>query len=160
MTTTPSSAATGLMGNLAGGAMIGSLASKLQKGGEGLLAAGMKNIKNIITTKKDLEVCKIMDSLMEQKPGGATDNYLYLDPKTGPLGGEAARMRAPFRRAITFVVGGGNYVEAQSLSEWAAPAQKSVIYGSTDIVSPTQFIDELSILGQEQSGGGFGGDLR
>lgn len=34
-------------------------------------------------------------------------------------GADAPRIRAPFKRAIAFVVGGGNYVEYQGLQDWA-----------------------------------------
>mmetsp|Transcript_99506 Transcript_99506/g.310719 ORF Transcript_99506/g.310719 Transcript_99506/m.310719 type:complete len:646 (+) Transcript_99506:124-2061(+) len=145
--------------SLVGGAFRG-LADSLRQGGEGLLAAGMSNIRNIVASKKELVACQILDSLMEQKPSQVTDSYLYLDPKAPPVapGAEAPRIRAPFRRAITFMVGGGNYAEMQSLQEWAQAHGRQVVYGSTDLVSPAQFVDELCHLGQAQCGGGA--DLR
>jgi len=150
------SALAGAFGGLAGG-----LADRFMATGEGLLAAGMSGIKNIVASKKELVICQIMESLMDQKQGGMTDNYLYLDPKAPSMGrgAEVPRIRAPFRKALVFVVGGGNYVELQSLQEWAQTSGRQVIYGSTDMVSPVQFVDELSHLGQQQSGGqgGYGG---
>merc|ERR1712228_702466 len=126
-----------------------------QATGKGLLAAGMSNLKNILPSKKELLLCKILDGLMEQKTTGITENYLYLDPRAPATpGGEAPRIRAPFRRALTFVIGGGNYAELQSLQEWASEHGRHVVYGSTDIVSPTQFVEELCHLGQAQGGGG------
>merc|ERR1712061_737191 len=118
--------------------------------GTGLLEGAMSQFKNIIPSEKELVVCKILDGLMEQKVGGITENYLYLDPKAPPAGpgGEAPRIRAPFRKAITFVVGGGNYAELQSLQEWASKNGKQMTYGSTDIVSPAQFVTQLGNLGQ------------
>jgi len=98
----------------------------------------------------------IPESLMEQKPGGGTDNYMYLDPKAAP-GSEAPRIRTPFRRGIVFMVGGGNYAEMQSVSEWAQSHGRQVTYGATDLVSPTQFVDELCLLGRPNGGGS---DLR
>mmetsp|Transcript_6682 Transcript_6682/g.17027 ORF Transcript_6682/g.17027 Transcript_6682/m.17027 type:complete len:642 (-) Transcript_6682:41-1966(-) len=142
---------------------IGGLAEKMRASGETFLAAGLSNIKNIVASKKELVICQILDSLMEQKPSPSTENYLYLDPKAPPaVGGEVPRVRAPFRRAVTFVVGGGNYAEMQSVQEWAQANGRQVTYGSTDMVSPAQFVDELDALGRAQGGGGGGGaeDLR
>merc|ERR1711957_940754 len=96
-------------------------------------------------------ICQILEGLMEQRPGGITENYLYLDPKAPP-GSEAPRMRAPFRKAVAFVVGGGNYAEMQAAQEWAQAKGRNVTYGSTDMVSPAQFVDELTHLGKAQSG--------
>mmetsp|Transcript_93178 Transcript_93178/g.290505 ORF Transcript_93178/g.290505 Transcript_93178/m.290505 type:complete len:645 (+) Transcript_93178:124-2058(+) len=142
------------------GGAFGGLADRLRQGGQTLLDAGLTNIKNILPSKKDLVVCKVMESLMEQKASPDTDNFIYLDPKAAiAAGGEAPRIRSPFRRAFTFVVGGGNYAEMQSLQEWAQERQRQVMYGSTDLVTPAQFIDELSHLGTAQGGGG-GVDLR
>jgi len=151
----------GSSGSSLGGA-FGGLADRLRQGGEGLLAAGMSNIKNILPSKKELIICQILESLMEQKVAPATENYLYLDPKAASpaLGSEAPRIRAPFRRAFAFVIGGGNYAEMQSLQEWAQAHGRQVFYGSTDLVSPAQFVDELCHLGQAQGAGGGSLDLR
>lgn len=150
------STSSGLSSMLGGG--LGSMLAT----GEGLLAAGMSGIKNIVASKKELLICQIMEALMDQKQGGVTDNYLYLDPKAPRMPGqEVPRIRAPFRRAFTFVVGGGNYMELQSLQDWANASGRQVAYGATDMVSPVQFVDELSRLGaaQRQSAGGGMPDL-
>ncbi len=55
---------------------------------------------------------------------------------------------------ISFVVGGGSYVEQQNLAEWGASAKISTYYGSTDMVSASDFANELHGLA-EQGGGGF-----
>merc|ERR1712190_408906 len=145
------SSAASLMGNF----------GKALGGGMGLLEGAVSQFKNILPSKKDLVVCQILDGLMDHKPTGGTENYLYLDPKapaTAP-GGEAPRIRAPFRKAFTFVIGGGNYAEMQSLQEWATEHGRQVVYGSTDIVSPNQFLDALCHLGQAQCSGDNGYDL-
>jgi len=135
-------------GTLAGA--FGGLADRFKATGDALLAAGMSGIKNIVASKKELATCQIVEALMEQKPGTAADNFLYLDPKApaGARGADVPRIRAPFRRAVTFVVGGGNYVEHQELQDWATSSGRQVLYGATDLVSPSQFADELSLLGQ------------
>lgn len=49
-----------------------------------------------------------------------------------------------------FMVGGGNYLEAESLAAWAARAQppKSVIYGATELLTGEQFARQLAELGR------------
>jgi len=150
--TAPSGAAS-LMGSA-----LSRMASAAASKGEGLLQAGMANVRNVLASKKTLVICQILDGLMEQKGASLVENYLYLDPKAQPSNGDAPRMRAPFRKAIAFVVGGGNYAEMQSVQEWAQERGRQVVYGATDLVSPTQFVDELSHLGQAHGGGGA--DLR
>jgi len=145
-----SSGASALLGSAFGG-----LADRLQATGQSVLAAGMSNLKNILPSKKELVICKILEALMDLKATGVTENYLYLDPKAQPSapGADVPRVRAPFRRALAFVVGGGNYAEMQSVHEWAQANGRHVTYGSTDLVTPAQFVDELSNLGQAQCGG-------
>lgn len=145
----------GPSGSTGASALFGSLAATIEATGKGLLAAGVSNLKSIMPSKKELLICKILEGLMEQKTTGITENYRYLDPKAQPStpGAEVPRIRAPFRRALAFVVGGGNYAEMQSVQEWAQTNGRHVTYGSTDLVSPAQFVGELSKLGQAQSGG-------
>lgn len=135
------SSGAGLMGSL------GRLASTAASASEGMLAAGMKGVKNIVASDKETPVVQIMDGLMEQKPTGITENYLYLDPRA-QAGGEVPRIRAPFRRGIAFVIGGGSYTEMQSLQEWGQKRGRQVGYGSTDMVSPSQFVEELAGFGK------------
>jgi hypothetical protein len=50
---------------------------------------------------------------------------------------------------IVFVVGGGNYVEYQNVLDYAkTKGIQRVTYGSTEMVSPHQFVEQLSRLGQ------------
>jgi hypothetical protein len=135
-----------------GAGLMGSIGRSLMATSEGMFAAGMKGLKNIVASDKETPVCQIMDGLMEQKGTGITENYLYLDPKASPapLGGEVARIRAPFRRGMAFVIGGGNYTEMQSLQEWGQKHGRQVSYGSTDMVAPAQFVEELCHLGKLQ----------
>merc|ERR1719271_1194959 len=137
-----SSSGAGLMGSLA------RLADGARATSEGMLQAGMKGLKTIVASDKETPVVQIMDGLMEQKPTGITENYIYLDPKAPKTGGEAPRMRAPFRRGIAFVIGGGNYPEHLSLQEWGQKHQRQVSHGSTDMVSPIQFVEEICQLGK------------
>lgn len=156
MTVPTMSAGTGASGAAAGASGASGMLNSLFSTGETVFSAGLSSIKglNIIPSKKEAVICQILDGLMDQKPGGVTENYLYLDPKAPPTTGgvEAPRIRAPFRRAIAFVVGGGNYSEMQSIGEWAQQNGRQVTYGSTDLVSPEGFVRELEILGRQMAG--------
>ncbi|ORX70790.1 Sec1-like protein [Linderina pennispora] len=54
------------------------------------------------------------------------------------------------QEAIVFVVGGGNYVEYQNLTEFAqrSTPHKNIVYGSTDIVNSKRFLEQLARLNQ------------
>lgn len=71
--------------------------------------------------------------------------YLYFDPKQGtqPLAPSAARFKGPFPKCIVFVVGGGCYTEHRNLAQYAAQRKREVLYGSTEILSPSQFLQQM-----------------
>lgn len=49
------------------------------------------------------------------------------------------------------MVGGGNYLEYQNLTEWAHQpnkTEKRIVYGSTEIVTAKEFLSEVSELGK------------
>lgn len=57
----------------------------------------------------------------------------------------------PAADVIVFVIGGGNYVEYQNVQEWArARGLQRCTYGCTEMVSPKQFLEQLSSLGAKQ----------
>lgn len=57
----------------------------------------------------------------------------------------------PFREAIVFMVGGGNYIEYNSLQElWQRnEVVKNVIYGATEMLTGSELIEQLALLGQK-----------
>jgi len=77
-------------------------------------------------------------------------NYLYFDPKF-PIG-SAPRKTTPFKEALVFIVGGGNYVEYQNLKEYCSKTEKGqlqerrVIYGSTEVVTGEGFLKQLETI--------------
>ncbi|KAF1957051.1 Sec1-like protein [Byssothecium circinans] len=111
-----------------------------------------------------------------------TENYLYFDPRSANARGtlppasqarnqQGSRMgieatfgqrRQAFSEAIVFSVGGGSMDEYGNLQEWAKRTSASgasgtgqkrrVIYGSTAILSATDFVNnDLARLGKESS---------
>lgn len=115
--------------------------------GRGVLDRGMgflQGVRELLPQKKYLPICKICEALLDQKSSPVTDLFLYLDPKVSAVGSEVPRMRAPFKHGIIFTVGGGNFVESQALKEMAQKTgQRQLIYGSTDMISPEEFLNEL-----------------
>ncbi|CEP61443.1 syntaxin-binding protein LALA0_S03e02982g [Lachancea lanzarotensis] len=130
--------------------LYGLTEGKIQ-GGVGSLISG---IKNFLPEKKTIPVTNVVEAVMDplnssQKNLETTDDYLYFDPKMVRGSHSKKPKRQSYTKSIVFVVGGGNYLEYQNLQEWAHSQQantKSVIYGSTAIVTPANFVDEMASL--------------
>ena len=67
--------------------------------------------------------------------------------------GRPAKAGGPFKEAIVFMIGGGSYLEAQSLAVWAGRTQPptNVIYGATDMLTGEQFAAQLAELGKRSA---------
>lgn len=137
---------------------FGGFTSKLTESlKDGTLSEGfgnlISNVKNLLPQSKDLPITKIVESIMDPSTSSnsATDDYLYFDPRAvrGPLA-RPPRKNA-YDEAIIFTVGGGTYMEYGNLQDWVARSNgmKRVSYGSTDICSPSSFLQELAQLGHE-----------
>ncbi|CAO0789793.1 unnamed protein product [Mucor circinelloides] len=132
------------------------LTDRLKEGG---LGGGFENllsgVKNLLPTSKELVVSKIVSDIMTppQNEASKASDYLYFDPKVSKNSRSPRQHKVAFQEAIVFVVGGGNYVEYQNLQELATQnnGKKKITYGSTDILSPHQFLDQLATLGKESS---------
>ncbi|CAO3652312.1 unnamed protein product [Cunninghamella blakesleeana] len=149
------------------------LTDRLKEGG---LGGGFENllsgVKNLLPTKKELVISKIVSDIMSPplNESSKADDYLYFDPKLSKNSRSTSSPRqnkVSFQEAIVFVVGGGNYVEYQNLQELASSSsssntnmnnysstnqlqKKKITYGATDILSPHQFLQQLSILGTNE----------
>ncbi|CAI5759204.1 unnamed protein product [Candida verbasci] len=152
--------------NESSSALLSGLSSKLYGLTEGKISEGLSSIasriKNFIPEKKLTALTHIVESIMN--PQGSnnrylniTDDYLYLDPKS--RGHSTKPKRQQYNDSIVFVVGGGNYLEYQNLQEWkqeqinknisgGGNVIKSVTYGSTEILSPLEFLNECGRLGE------------
>ncbi|KAG0027333.1 Vesicle trafficking between the ER and Golgi [Podila clonocystis] len=137
---------------------LGNIGNKLSDHiGSGGLGGGFENllsgVKNFLPSKKDLPMTRIIESIME--PGGGAnetnEDFLYFDPKVSRASNaKMPRTRTPFQEAIVFVVGGGNYVEYQNLNEYAQrqTIKKKITYGSTEVLNPKEFLQQLATLGK------------
>lgn len=139
-------------------ALLSGLSSKLYGLTEGKISEGLTSIatriKSFIPEKKLLPITTIVEAIMDpinasQQSVQLTDEYVYLDPKS--RGGHSKPpKRQSYQESLVFVVGGGNYLEYQNLQEWANDpnkAHRKVIYGSTEITSASEFLEECGVLG-------------
>lgn len=133
----------------------------------------ISGVKNFLPARKDFIVTRLVEALMDPSSASTqalqdTDDYLLFDPRAGRTARPAAagRSRQTFGEAIVFVVGGGSYVEFTNLGEYAARSTaaagggtagngvgsgvggvgKRITYGSTEILSPGDFLKSLGAL--------------
>eukprot|EP01097_Dermamoeba_algensis_P005802 TRINITY_DN3663_c0_g1_i1.p1 TRINITY_DN3663_c0_g1~~TRINITY_DN3663_c0_g1_i1.p1 ORF type:complete len:642 (-),score=150.36 TRINITY_DN3663_c0_g1_i1:195-2120(-) len=149
--------------SLASSASSGYRGQLMQKGYDslsGLFSAIHTGVKFYLPTSKELYITKIVDALMDMKPTTGSglaslnlDSYLYLDPKIPKMAnqGSIPRKNSPFKEAIVFVIGGGNYVEYQNLLDYvkatSVKSSKKIIYGTSELVTANDFVRQLKELG-------------
>ncbi|MBW0468204.1 hypothetical protein O181_007919 [Austropuccinia psidii MF-1] len=140
------------------------LTDKLKEGG---LGGGFDNllsgVKNFLPARKDFTVTRLVEALMDptiasNQALSDTDDFLTFDPRSGRNLSAGKKTRICFNESIVFMVGGGGYVEASNLQEFAARSSnsglsgsnsigmKKIIYGATEILTPTEFLNTLDIL--------------
>ncbi|KAL5705944.1 Vesicle trafficking between the ER and Golgi [Ranunculus cassubicifolius] len=123
------------------------------------VAAGMKNL---LSSDRQLALTRTVEALIDEKPNPEIESYLTFDPRDpGPKsnsGAGGSRSRGPFKEAIVFMIGGGNYVEYEGLQKLAhqQPA-KHIIYGTTEVLTGAQFVEQLTALGQKMGLSGSSG---
>jgi len=109
-------------------------------------------VKALLPQTKELYVTRIVDAVMELKNDLGVENYLYFDPKVQKKMRQTAipRKNTPFKEAIVFVIGGGNYVEYLNLQDYAKKQpSKKIVYGSTELLNASQFIQQLREVGKK-----------
>jgi hypothetical protein len=82
--------------------------------------------------------------------GGEDETYLYLDPKVkGDVSVQQLRTisRPPIHQAIVFMIGGGCYNEYQNIQSLLSNERRSICYGSTELLDPNSFVQQLGQLG-------------
>ncbi|XP_010266146.1 PREDICTED: SEC1 family transport protein SLY1-like [Nelumbo nucifera] len=133
-------------------------AEKLYGQSIGAVTAGMKNL---LSSDRQLALTRTVDALMEGKPNPEIESYLIFDPRAPKSNsGASSHLKGPFKEAIVFMIGGGNYMEYGSLQELAhqQPA-KHVIYGTTEVLTGAEFVEQLTLLGQKMGLGGSAASL-
>src|SRR5579862_431948 len=132
-----SSSLTSRLGNLQENSLIGDSFGNL-----------LSSVKNLIPSQKTTVITNIVQALMNNTPHSPiVQDYLFFDPRTTRAG--VRRHTGAFSDAIVFVVGGGGIMEYGYLQEWASRQQNCrVVYGSDELVSPAEFMNELDRLGK------------
>ena len=146
------------------------LTDRLKDSGLDNLVSG---VKNFLPAQKDLTVTRLVASLLDPSSASSqalqeTEQWLTLDVQ-GRRGARAgvqasaasSASSAGKKDAIVFVVGGGSYVEYTNLLEYnsrvtgthvqqqtslTGSGARRLIYGSTDILTPTAFVQALAHL--------------
>jgi len=131
------------------GDMLSSLVSRASRQSTALFAKATAKMGNILGKTHKHRATQVVENLCDMKPNTEDDEYLYLDPKVkGDVDINALRTmtRAPVRQVIAFMIGGGCYSEYQNL-QMVANERRTVSYGSTELVTPCQFLAQLEQLG-------------
>ncbi|KAL6178526.1 hypothetical protein ACLB2K_050044 [Fragaria x ananassa] len=122
------------------------------------ISAVTAGVKNLLSSDKQLALTRTMEAFMEGKPNPEVDSYLMFDPRAPKPSSGSNHLKGPFKEAIVFMVGGGNYVEYGSLQELVQRQQpvRHVIYGTREILTGGEFVEQLALLGQKMGLGDIG----
>eukprot|EP01053_Blabericola_migrator_P000978 Blabericola_migrator_1__977@NODE_1244_length_5004_cov_49_974681_g841_i0_p1_GENE_NODE_1244_length_5004_cov_49_974681_g841_i0NODE_1244_length_5004_cov_49_974681_g841_i0_p1_ORF_typecomplete_len653_score135_20Sec1/PF00995_23/1_8e91Laminin_II/PF06009_12/0_43_NODE_1244_length_5004_cov_49_974681_g841_i030154973 len=120
---------------------LSTAAASLLDRSKGLLLQG---VKHLIPPKQQWKIVQLCDNLLEARNSSVAESYDKLDPLAAP--GDIKP--AVHRKAVVFVVGGGSYVESEALNEFARKSQKEIIYGSSSMVRPCNFLKFCEDLGR------------
>lgn len=119
------------------------------------ISAVTAGMKNLLSGGRQLALTRIVDALMDGRQNPEIESYLSFDPRAVRSG---AQFPGPFKEAIVFMIGGGNYIEYRSLMELGIQSQpaKHVIYGTTELLNGEEFVQQLTLLGQKMGLGSTG----
>jgi hypothetical protein len=125
-----------------------SFLSRATNQASGLLAKASERVSTMLAKVHKHHVTRVVENLCEMKANTEDDDYLYLDPKVkGDIDVKSIRSvtRSTPREVITFIIGGGCYAEYQNLFMLASEKRR-ITYGSTELISPNSFLQELGRL--------------
>ncbi|CAI9104823.1 OLC1v1003587C1 [Oldenlandia corymbosa var. corymbosa] len=126
------------------------------------ISAVTAGVKNLLSSDHQMALVRTVEALMEGKPNPDIESYLTFDPrapKSSSSTSGGSHLKGPFKEAIVFMIGGGNYVEYGSLLELARRQQptRHVIYGTTEILTGGEFVEQLAVLGHKMGLGSSSG---
>lgn len=128
--------------------ILSSFMARATNQASGLLAKASEKVSTMLGKIHKHRATRVVENLCEMKPNTEDDEYLYLDPKVkGDVDLKLLRnmTRAPYREVITFIIGGGCYAEYQNL-QMIANDRRVITYGSTELMSPCDFLQQLGKL--------------
>jgi len=129
-------------GSTAGGFM--SMITGYQPNIENFASFFSQGVRSLLPKSKDLFVTRVVESIMDLK-NTLDQDYLYMDPKIQNKS-NVPRRTTPFKEAIVFTVGGGNYVEYQNLQDYSKKSNKKIIYGTTELLTSKEFLSQVKTL--------------
>ena len=128
--------------------MLSNFMARATNQATGLLAKATEKVSTMFSKIHKHRATSIVENLCEMKPASEDDEYLYLDPKVkGDVDMKALRSmsRTPVREVVTFVIGGGCYAEYQNI-QMIANERRTITYGSTELLCPCDFLQQLGKL--------------
>lgn len=129
--------------------MLSSLMAKATTQATGFLAKASDKVSSMLGKIHKHYATTVVENLCEMIPDKEDESYLYLDPKVKgdvDVSKLQTMTRAPVREAIAFVIGGGCYGEYQNL-QMLSNDRRKITYGSTEILNPEAFLEQLGQLG-------------
>lgn len=114
----------------------------------GFLAKATEKVTSMLGKIHKHHATRVVENLCDMKLNTEDDEYLYLDPRVkGDVDVKALRnmTRVPVNEVVAFVIGGGCYSEYQNL-QMIANENRTITYGSTELLSPCEFLDQLGKL--------------
>lgn len=130
--------------------MLSCLMAKATTQATGFLAKASDRVSSMLGKIHKHHATVVVENLCEMRPGTEDETYLYLDPKVKgdvDVAKLQAMTRAQVREAVAFVIGGGSYGEYQNL-QMLANERRKISYGSTELVDPDSFLEQLGQLGK------------
>ena len=136
-------------------AMLSSFMAKATTQATGFLAKATDRVSSMLGKIHKHHATVVTEHLCDYS--SATNNnamedetYLYLDPKVkGDVNVQQLRTisRPPIHQAIVFMIGGGCYNEYQNIQSLLSNERRSICYGSTELLDPNSFVQQLGQLG-------------
>ncbi|ACO61084.1 predicted protein [Micromonas commoda] len=134
------------------------------------LSAVAKGVKSLLASDRQLAVARATEALMSNEPDSREcAEYAWYDAKAkatsdgNPPVGAVGEGAPAHDHAIAFVMGGGNYLEAESVRAIAkgddgaggggragdGGGRRSVAYGATEMLTGAEFVAQLGALGRK-----------
>eukprot|EP00484_Ammonia_sp_Unknown_P006025 CAMPEP_0197075786 /NCGR_PEP_ID=MMETSP1384-20130603/211784_1 /TAXON_ID=29189 /ORGANISM="Ammonia sp." /LENGTH=669 /DNA_ID=CAMNT_0042514635 /DNA_START=53 /DNA_END=2062 /DNA_ORIENTATION=- len=113
-----------------------------------LPTSGKCTVTRIVQSLMNTDIASLSNVASNVTSSSFVDNADYVT--FDPLNKSQQQQFQEFQQAMVFVVGGGSFAEYANLHQFANSKHKQIIYGCTDIVSPLNFLTQLTHLGHEQ----------
>ena len=101
-------------------------------------------MKNLLPLGSELPITRLVKNLMNDVTSVA--DMTSFDPKARKL--NSVSKGRSFDEAIVFIVGGGNYTEYANLQDYATKSERTIVYGTSEMMSPSELVRQLSELGR------------